>query len=257
MLRLSWISVQVPGWIQSWSRKMGIAKTCCHSCMEPMSHIFYGTSCLTLLKLWAGQGLKTVSSSQSLPFLYLYKESSRVPPGHGIPSRGIYHLCISMANNFPPRSQPTNFSSEPQIHTSNLLRPRPFGILISVKVSKVSQTQLAPHLSHLNEKTHYSLTVKTRHLDAAFDHSPLTYFLSQNRLPFPPVLQLHCERLPKPHMSYPGTCGASTLVLQTDPGRMLGAISHTGLETAMPLTCLLGSARASLLPPPPTTPAPR
>ena len=67
-----------------------------------------------------------------------------------------------MVTNFPPKSQPTDFSSEPQIHTSNLLRHihLEFSPVSQSQHIQVSQTQLAPHFSHLNEKTHYSLTVQ-------------------------------------------------------------------------------------------------
>ena len=142
-----------------------------------------------------------------------------------------------MANNFPPRSQPTDFSSEPQIHTSNLLCHvhLEFSPVSHSQHIQVSQTQLAPHPSHLNEKTDYSLTVKTRNLDAAFDHSLSPTSCPQNTSAISSCFQLHCERLPKPHMNWEssGHPWYLHLVLQTDPGRM-GAISHTGLAH----TCL-------------------
>lgn len=100
---------------------------------------------------------------------------------------------------------------------------------------QVSQIQSAPHLSQLT-KTHYSLTVKTRNLDAAFDHSLSPTSCPQNMSAFSSYFQLHCESLPNPHMNWEssGAPWSPKLALQTDPGRM-GSISHTGLEH----TCLL------------------
>ena len=133
-----------------------------------------------------------------------------------------------MVTNFPPKSQPTDFSSEPQIHTSNLLRHihLEFSPVSQSQHIQVSQTQLAPHFSHLNEKTHYSLTVKTRNLDATFEHPLSPTSCPQNMSAISSCFQLHCESLPNLHMNWEssGHPWYPYLDLQTDPGR------HTGLE---------------------------
>lgn len=197
----------------------------CHSCTEPVSYIFYATRVLPGLSSGQGRGSKL-----SLPFkAFPFSTCIRRVQEHHWPwyfRRGIYHLC--MVTNFPPRSQPTDFSSEPQIHTSNLLHHvhLEFSPVSQSQHIQVSQTQLAPHLSHLNEKTHYSLMVKTRNLDAAFDHSLSPTSCPPNMSAISSCFQLHCERLPNPDTNWEssGHPWYPHLVLQADPER------HTGLK---------------------------
>lgn len=88
-------STRIPGWIQSWSRKMGIAKTCCHSCMEPMSHIFYGTRVLPCLSSGQGRGSKLSLPLKAFPFstcirrVQEYRQAMVFPAGN-LPSVYIH-----------------------------------------------------------------------------------------------------------------------------------------------------------------------
>ena len=93
---------------------------------------FLCNSCLTRLKLWAGQGLKTLSSFQSLPFLYLYKKSPRTPlamvfPAGNLPSVYGYQLSTLISAHRLLLGAP-----DPHIQPPS---PRPLGILTSVSKS--------------------------------------------------------------------------------------------------------------------------
>lgn len=204
--------------------------------MKPTSHIFHGIRVLRCLSSGQGRGSKLSLPPKAFPF------STHI--------RRVQEHCQAMV--FPAGNLPSVYTHGQQLSTSisahrllgipdpHILSPSPRPLEILTSVSKSAHSSLPSSVSSPSFPAHQEdplfIDGKNQKPRCCLRPLPLTHFLPPNMSAISSYFQLHCERLPNPHMNWEssGAPWSPKLVLQTDPGRM-GTISHTGLKD----TCLL------------------